>query len=159
MCSASLISQIYCSCERQLCLSCSARLASNTRCKITLRYRISARQHTLVVQRFLYWTCFSETTGTCLEAASPPAMPYIPMTADIHMFMHPQPSTLGHIHLCVDHVHIRWQSGLYAYSTIIAKPLLYPELLLHMDEKNHINVQEILLRPFHQALACLELLR
>lgn len=54
---------------------------------------------------------------------------------------------LAHIHLRVDHVHICWQSGLYTYSTILVIPLLYPELLLHIDEKNHNNVQEILLRP------------
>ena len=53
ICSASPISQIYGSCERQLCLSHRASLASNTRCKIALRYRISERQRALAVQRFL----------------------------------------------------------------------------------------------------------
>lgn len=70
------------------------------------------------------------------------------MTTDLHMLIHPQPSILAHIHLRIDYVHTRWQSGLYTYSTTLVIPLLYPEILLQTDENNDIIVQEILLRPF-----------
>lgn len=67
ICSASPISQIYCSCERHLCLSLRARLASNTRCKIALCYRTSERQCALTVQCFFNGPVSQKCLGLALR--------------------------------------------------------------------------------------------
>lgn len=78
------------------------------------------------------------------------------MTTGPHMLNHPQPSSLAHIHLCVDHIHIQW---LYTYPAVLLILHLNPYLSLHNDEKNCINVQETLLRPFSLGVSLTKLLR